>query len=557
MSAPAAPTGPPAGGFPLTLTHVLRRMSTVHAHKRVVAQLDEEGRTLTTSFAQVAAQAGQLAAGLRTLGLEPGDRVGTFSPNTLEHLVAYYAVPCGGFVLHTLNLRLFPEQVAFTINHAGNRAVIVDGDQVGEFGRVAPLLHGVEHVIVTGGDAAGSGLPNAIDFEEVLALGGGGIEWPELDENDGAALCYTSGTTGDPKGVLYTHRTLCVHTLVMSAHDSYRLSEADRVLAVVPMFHAMGWNLPYVAGLIGSDVVLPGKFLQAPHLARLIEELRVTSSSGVPTIWMDLLRHAEQHGTDLSSLQYVICGGTQVPPSLIRAYEERHGVAIVQGWGMTEVLPGAALSHDPPEADEEERWRARTMAGRVTPFYELRVVDDDGTVLPSDGEATGEIEIRGVPVAGEYYRNPEASAGRFEDGWLRTGDVGSVDPQGWMRITDRAKDVIKSGGEWISSVDLESALMEHPRVASAAVIALPDERWSERPLACVVADGVEAEELVEFLSTRVAKWWLPDEIAFVEAIPLTSTGKFDKKELRSLLAEDRLTGRTRLRAPGEATEKGE
>ena len=534
-------------GFPLTLTHVLARMGGTHAEHEVVAQLDAAGTTATASFAEVAARAGRLAAGLRALGIGPGDRVGSFAWNSPEHLEAYYAVPCSGAVLHTLNLRLFPEQVAYTIDHAGDRAVIVDASLVEEMARVAPLLDSVERYVVTGGAAADSGLPNAIDYEEVLELGSGGLEWPRLDEDAGAALCYTSGTTGNPKGVLYSHRTLCVHALVMAAYDAYRLGERDRVLAVVPMFHAMGWNLPYVAGLIGCDLILPGRHLQAPHLARLIEEQRVTASSGVPTIWMDLLRHADEHGTDLGSLERVICGGTQVPPSLIRSFDERHGVAVVQGWGMTEVLPGAAIAHDPPGADEEERWRRRNLAGRVTPFYELRVVDDDGTVLPSDGEATGEIEIRGVPVATEYFRNPEAGAGRFEDGWLRTGDVGSVDPRGWMRITDRAKDVIKSGGEWISSVDLESALMEHPAVAAAAVIALPDERWSERPLACVVCAGAGAAELREFLGRRVARWWLPDEFAFLEEIPLTSTGKFDKKELRAMLAEDRLPGRERVR----------
>jgi len=535
-------------GFPLTLTHVLRRMGGTHAEHEVVAQLDATGATATATFAEVAARAARLAAGLRALGVEPGDRVGSFAWNSPEHLEAYYAVPCMGAVLHTLNLRLFPEQVAYTIDHAGDRVVIVDASLVEEMAKVAPLVDSVERFIVTGDAAAASGLPNAIAYDEVLELGAAEFEWPELDEDSGAALCYTSGTTGNPKGVLYSHRTLCVHTLVMSAYDSYRLAERDRVLAVVPMFHAMGWNLPYVAGLVGCDVILPGRYLQAEHLARLIEEQRVTASSGVPTIWMDLLRYADEHGTDLGTLENVICGGTQVPPGLIRDYETRHGVAVVQGWGMTEVLPGAAIAHDPPGATEEERWERRNLAGRVTPFYELRVVDDDGAVLPSDGEATGEIEIRGVPVASEYYRNPEAGEGRFEDGWLRTGDVGSVDPQGWLRITDRAKDVIKSGGEWISSVDLESALMEHPAVATAAVIALPDERWSERPLACVVATDVEAAELREFLAGRVAKWWLPDEFAFLEEIPLTSTGKFDKKELRTMLAEDRLPGRQRAGA---------
>jgi fatty-acyl-CoA synthase len=540
-------------GFPLTLTHVLRRMGGTHAEHEVVAQLDASGATARASFGEVAARAARLASGLRALGIEAGDRVGSFAWNSPEHLEAYYAVPCSGAILHTLNLRLFPEQVAYTIDHAGDRAVIVDASLVEEIAKVAPLVKSVERFVVTGDAAAASGLPNAIAYDEVLALGAdsvddAGFDWPELDENAGAALCYTSGTTGNPKGVLYSHRTLSVHTLVMSAYDAYRLAERDRVLAVVPMFHAMGWNLPYVAGLVGCDMILPGRYLQAEHLARLIEEQRVTASSGVPTIWMDLLRYADEHGTDLSTLENVICGGTQVPPSLIRAYEERHDVAVVQGWGMTEVLPGAAIAHDPPGASEEERWERRNLAGRVTPFYEIRVVDDDGAVLPSDGEATGEIEIRGVPVATEYYRDPEAGKGRFEDGWLRTGDVGSVDPRGWMRITDRAKDVIKSGGEWISSVDLESALMEHPAVATAAVIALPDERWSERPLACVVAEGVEAAELREFLADRVAKWWLPDEFAFLEAIPLTSTGKFDKKELRAMLAEDRLPGRERVRS---------
>jgi fatty-acyl-CoA synthase len=527
--------------YPLTLTHVLRRMATVHGSRRAIAQLDETGRTQATTFAEVAAEAGRLAAGLRALGVETGDRVGSFSPNTLEHLVAYYAVPCAGFVLHTLNLRLFPEQVAFTIEHAEDKVVILDGGQIAEYAKVAPLVKGVEHVIVTGGAARESGLPNAIGYEEVLELGDGGLDWPDLDEASGASLCYTSGTTGNPKGVLYSHRTLSVHSLSMSSHDTYRISERDTVMAVVPLFHAMGWNLPYVSGLVGCDLVLPGRYLQAEHLTRLIADHGVTSSGGVPTIWMDVLRYAEEHGSDLSSLEYVICGGTQVPPGLIRDFEERHGVTVVQGWGMTETLPGAALSHDPPGAGEKERWRRRNFAGRVTPYYELRITDDEGAVLPSDGEATGEIEVRGAMVAGEYYRNPEATAERFAPGgWLRTGDVGSVDPEGWLRITDRAKDVIKSGGEWISSVDLESAIMEHPKVAAAAVIGMPHERWSERPLACVVGDGVEVDELTDFLSTRVAKWWLPDGVAFIAEVPLTSTGKFDKKELRDMLASGRL-----------------
>jgi fatty-acyl-CoA synthase len=542
-----------AGGsqdFPLTLTHVLGRARTVHHAAEVVTQLDAEGNRKRAEMSEVAARADRLAAGLRSLGVEPGDRVGSFAWNTQEHLEAYYAVPCSGAVLHTLNPRLSPEQIAYTIDHAGDRVVIVADSLVAELERVLPHLSGtVERFVVLADGDAGS-LPDAIGYEQLLADQREGFEWPDLDERSAAALCYTSGTTGNPKGVLYSHRALCLHTLVMAGHDAYRMSERDRVLAVVPMFHAMGWNLGYLAGAVGADLIMPGRHVQSEHLARLIGEERVTATCGVPTIWMDLLRH---RGADLSSLELAICGGTQVPPGLMRDFERRHGVKVVQGWGMTETLPGAALAHDPPGAGEEERWSRREHAGRLSPFYEVRIVGDDGDTVPSDGVATGEVEIRGPTVIGEYFENPEASAAAMHDGWLRTGDVGTLDAEGWLRITDRAKDVIKSGGEWISSVDLESALMAHPAVAEAAVIAIPDERWSERPLACVVAAPEDADpaELREFLAPRVARWWLPDDFAYLEEIPKTSVGKFDKKVLRQMLAEDRLPGL--LRADSTAT----
>jgi fatty-acyl-CoA synthase len=321
------------------------------------------------------------------------------------------------------------------------------------------------------------------------------------------------------------------------------------------MFHAMGWNLAYLSGMVGADLVLPGRFLQPEPLTRLIEAERITASCGVPTIWMDVLRYADEHGSDLAAFELAICGGTQVPPQLMRDFEARHGVAVVQGWGMTETLPGAALAYDPPirsgratrgavpdadaDADEEARWARREHAGRVSPFYELRIVGDDGAELPRDGESQGEIQVRGPVVAGSYFEAPEASAVAFTpDGWQRTGDVGTLDCRGWLRITDRAKDVIKSGGEWISSVDLESALMAHPKVVEAAVIAVPDERWSERPFACVVAaEGTEEGELTAFLADRFERWWLPDGFAFIAAIPKTSVGKFDKKALRGAYAE--------------------
>jgi fatty-acyl-CoA synthase len=539
MSSEVAPPMTPevaAAEFPLALDHVLRRMRTVHGASEVVTLRDDAGGLARATFADVADRADRLAAALRRLGVRPGDRVGSLAWNTQEHLEAYYAVPCLGAVLHTMNLRLTAEQIAYTVNHARDRVILVDTSLVEQMQQIAPLLETVEHYVVMGGGDHG-GLPGAVAYEDLLDAEEPGFAWPQLDERTPAALCYTSGTTGDPKGVAYSHRTLAVHALAMTGFDVFRLAERDRALAVVPMFHAMAWNLPYVCGLVGADLVLPNRFLQAPHLARLIAGERVTYTSGVPTIFMDLLRHVAQTGADIGTLETIVCGGTQVPPNLMREYERRHGVKVIQGWGMTEVLPGAAMSFDPPGAGDEERWRHREMAGRVSPFYELRVVAPDGTVLPADGESTGEFEIRGPMVAPAYYGDPVGSQEKFHDGWLRTGDVGSLTADGWMRITDRAKDVIKSGGEWISSVDLESALMAHPAVDEAAVIARPDERWSERPLACVSLSGeASIEELRGFLAERVAKWWLPDEFAFLDEVPKTSVGKFDKKVLRDQLA---------------------
>ncbi|MBS4752765.1 long-chain fatty acid--CoA ligase [Nocardioides sp. zg-ZUI104] len=529
-----------AGDFPLTLTHVLRRMRTVHGGSEVVTQVDDDGRTVRTTYADLGARIDSLAAGLRSLGVDQGDRVATLAWNSQEHLEAYYAVPCLGAVLHTVNLRQSPEQVAYTINHAGDRVLIVDDSLVAGIAAVLPELRTVEHVVVIGGKDLGAvgDLPQVIRYDDLLAAHHDATPaWPELDERLDAALCYTSGTTGNPKGVAYTHRTLMLHTLVMGAHDTFRVSEQDRLLSVVPMFHAMGWNMPYIAGMLGADLVLPKSYLQPAHLVRLIEDERVTGSSGVPTIWMDVLRHADEHHSDLSTLSNVLVGGTQVPPTLMRAFDEHYGVSIVQGWGMTEILPGATVAHDPPRPSGQDRWTRRAMAGRISPLYEVRITDEAGEVLPSDGAAVGEIEIRGPIVATEYYRNPEATDHTFHDGWLRTGDVGTADERGWLRITDRAKDVIKSGGEWISSADLESELLAHPAVLEAAVIAVPDPRWSERPLACVVTTtDVAPEELNEFLAARFEKWWLPDRYVFLDALPRTGTGKFDKKMLRSRLA---------------------
>jgi fatty-acyl-CoA synthase len=513
-------------------------MGSVHGRARVITQRDESGACEVMTFAGVAQAAANLAAGLRDLGVAPGDRVGSLAWNTQEHLALYYAVPCMGAVLHTVNLRLHPEQIAYTINHAGDKVLFVDETLLPIFEPVAPLLETVKQVVVIGSTAAGWP-PEAITFQDVLGSGHASVDWPLLDERDGAALCYTSGTTGNPKGVLYSHRSLTIHTLIESAYDAYRISERDTVLAIVPMFHAMAWNIPYLCGMTGTDLVLPGRFLQAPALARMLVEHEVTASAGVPTIWMDLLRHAEVEGLTFETLELAICGGSQVPPQLMHDYEERHGVALIQGWGMTETLPGATLAHDPPALEHHEgRWEYRATAGRISPFYELRVVGPDGAVLPNDGLAAGELEIRGPAVASGYYGNPDGAADNFHDGWLRTGDAGSIDADGWMKLTDRLKDVIKSGGEWISSVELESALVAHPAVLEAAVVARPDDRWGERPLACIVVDGeVTPDELRVFLEGRVARWWVPDSFVVVGEIPKTSVGKIDKRRMRALLLD--------------------
>jgi fatty-acyl-CoA synthase len=483
----------------------------------------------------------RLANALISLGVEPGDRVATFAWNSQRHLEVYLATPCIGAVLHTLNLRLFEEQLTYIANHAKDKLVFVDSSVVPLMEKVAKTFETVEHFIVMGDGDAGD-LPNALDYEDLLADQPDTFDYPDLDDRSAAGLCYTSGTTGNPKGVLYSHRSQILHSFGTCLADAMGLQEADRVLPIVPMFHANSWGIPYAAGLIGCDLIMPSQFLQAEPLAKLIEEERVTVSAAVPTIWMDLLRHADTNDVDLSSLRTVICGGAAVPLSLMQQFEERHDVHIVQAWGMTEMSPLGTVARPPAGLSEDEHWSYRDRAGRLMPLVEARLMKDDGTEAPWDGEATGELQVRGPWIASAYYEDPSGDD-KFDDGWLRTGDIASIDSRGFVRITDRSKDVIKSGGEWISSVELEGELMAHPEVDEAAVIARPDERWTERPLACVVlSEGASAspEELCEHLRSRVAKWWLPEEFAFIDEVPKTSVGKFDKKLLRQRLADGEL-----------------
>ena len=530
--------------FQLSLPLVLRRMRS-HPGAGEVVTLTAAGPVRAT-YTEIAPRIDRLARALAKLGVRAGERVATFAWNSQRHLECYYAIPCTGAVLHTVNLRLFPDQIAYVINHAQDRIVFVDDSLAPALAKLAPQLPGVEHFVVMGDGPTGE-LPRTLRYEELLEdAGDGPFDYPEIPERQAAALCYTTGTTGDPKGVLYSHRSIVLHSAGLLMTDAIGLRGADRGLLVVPMFHVNAWGWPHAAGLNGMTLVMPGPNLAAGPLARLIESERCSVMACVPTIYADLLRYADEHKPDLSSLRMAICGGAPMPPALARALEERHGVRLLHAWGMTETSPMGTVANEIAGLDDAESWALRAKQGVAVPFVELRITGPDGEQLAHDGLATGELEVRGPWVARSYYNEPPGAEDRFRDGWLRTGDVANVDARGYVEITDRSKDVIKSGGEWISSVELENQLMAHDAVREAAVIAAPDERWGERPLACVVLNsGAQASPgaLREHLRPRVAGFWLPDEFAFLESIPKTSVGKFDKKLLRARLEQGALEGR--------------
>ena len=523
---------------PLSITHILRHGRTVYSDSKVVTYHGPDAPVEEATFAAVGERTDKLAAALQRLGVRAGDRVGTFMWNNQRHMEAYLAIPCMGAVLHTLNIRLFPEQLAYVINHGADKVVVVDASIAPLLAAVRDQLKTIEHIIVCGdGDTSGLGAA-LLDYEELLAGEEPGFSYPDLDERGAAAMCYTSGTTGNPKGVAYSHRSCYLHSLGVMASWGVQFSEHERALMIVPQFHAMAWGMPYAAWWCGADMVMPQQFLQGGAIADVIERTRPTISGAVPTVLNDVLHNHPD--ADLSSLRFVICGGSAVPRSLIEGYRETFGVDVIQAWGMTETSPLAALAWPPRGTDPEDTvdWTQKT--GRVVPGVEVRITDDDGAVLPWDGESQGEIEIAGPTITGSYYDDDAPE--KFHDGWLRTGDVGSIEANGFIQISDRAKDVIKSGGEWISSVDLENTLMGHPAVREAAVIGVPDERWDERPLACVVCSSdVSADELKQWLGDKVVKWWLPERWTFIDEVPKTSVGKFDKKVLRARFVEGALT----------------
>ncbi|MDG4833817.1 fatty acid--CoA ligase [Solwaraspora sp. WMMD1047] len=536
---------------PLQVSRILTHGSTVHGGAEVVTWTGAEPRRMT--YAQVGADAARLAHALRDeLGVTGDQRVATFMWNNNEHLVAYLAVPSMGAVLHTLNLRLFPDQVAYIANHAADRVLLVDSTLIPLLAKSLPEMSTVEHIVVVGGGdpapllAAGGGRVAVHDWAELLRDKPDRCDWPLLDENDAAALCYTSGTTGNPKGVAYSHRSIYLHSLQICLPESFGLGPTTRELAIVPMFHAMSWGLPYAAFLSGASLIMPDRFLQAAPIADMIAAERPTLAGAVPTIWTDLLAHLDANEVDTSSLAEVIVGGSACPPALMHAFAERHGVDVIHAWGMTEMSPLGSVARPPAGATGELAWRYRYSQGRVPAGVEARIVGPLGEPLPADGVAVGELEVRGPWITGSYLGEEEPDPEKFRDGWLRTGDVGMLSADGYITLTDRAKDVIKSGGEWISSVELENALMAHPAVQEACVVGVPDPRWDERPLATVVlraGASATAEELRDFLAGRVARWQLPERWAFIEAVPKTSVGKFDKKRVRASYADGALSVR--------------
>lgn len=542
---------------PMLISQLLRYGTSVHGKSEVVTWTGDDTRR--TTFAEVGKDAARVAHALRSLGVEGDDRVATFMWNNPEHLAVYWGVPSMGAVMHAWNIRLFPEQLVYVANHGGAEVAFVDTTLLPLLLPHLPELTHLRHLVVNGpvddetrtAVAAAPHIEGVHSWSNLLAGRPDTFDWPEdVDENDACGLCYTSGTTGNPKGVAYSHRSNFMHSL--AAGGTMALSARDRGLIVVPMFHANAWGLPYVALITGMALLMPDRFLQGDHLASFGEAEGATFGAGVPTIWTDMLRSLDDGSRKLPNVKTMLIGGSAASPALIRGYWDRHGIDIMHGWGMTETSPLASLATEPPglTRDDEAYWPYRFAQGRLVAGVEARLINDDGNVVPWDGESIGEIELRGPWITGSYLQMGGESAtdiaemeAKFDDGWLRTGDVGRISPDGYLVLTDRAKDVIKSGGEWISSVDLENALMAHSDVVEAAVIGVPDKRWDERPLASVVlssGSSATAADLQVFLADSFAKWQLPERWTFIEEVPKTSVGKFDKKVLRQQYADGEL-----------------
>ncbi len=524
--------------FPLTLTHFVERASRFFPESRVVSRRAD--RSLhRISYAMLLARVRKLANALVAMGVRPGDRVATLAWNHHRHLELYLAVPAVGAVIHTLNLRLHPTELAYIARHAEDKYVFADATLLPLLAKFRADVPHIRKVVVLHDEGDPPVPAGDLDYEALLAPHPESFDFPTLDENAASMICYTSGTTGNPKGVVYSHRSMVLHTLVANTADAIAVGERDTVMPVVPMFHAAAWGLPYAAVMAGANMVMPGPHLDPRSILELMQDERVTVAAGVPTIWLGMLAllDAEKGKWDLGHVRTTVIGGAAAPPALIQGFQERHGVTITHAWGMTETNPLGTLARVKSHllGDPARELRVRATQGYAVPFVEQRHVDEDGKILPWDGRTMGELEVRGPWVAKAYFS--DEGTDRFTaDGWFKTGDVVTIDSEGYVKITDRSKDVIKSGGEWISSVQLENALMSHPAVLEAAVFAGRDPKWDERPIAAIVLKpGLTAseQELRAHLEGSVAKFWLPDAFVFVDQIPRTSTGKFLKSKLRA------------------------
>jgi acyl-CoA synthetase (AMP-forming)/AMP-acid ligase II len=533
--------------YQLTMDRILEHANRLFPHKRITT-MRPDGSLHRYTYADTYRRVKRLAKALVKLGVEPGDRVGTFAWNNYQHLELYYAIPGAGAVCHTLNIRLFPEQLTYVVEHAEDKVVFIDATLLPLYERVSDEISCVQHyVLINAPRNIQTKLANVLFYEDLIDGSDDDFEWLSTDESKAMGLCYTSGTTGEPKGALYSHRSMYLHTMGENMACALALKESDIVLPVVPQFHAMAWGLPYACAMSGAEMVMPGPHLKPEPLAQLIEKERVTVAAGVPTIWTGLYHELRANPRDISSIRALVVGGSAMPRSLIEAYEKELDVTVLHAWGMTEMSPlgtvSILLSHHQGLSDAE-KWDIKAKQGYPIAGVETRIMDEMGNELPWDGEQMGELQVRGPWIARQYFRR-EGSEDQFtSDGWFRTGDVVTISPDGYMQITDRTKDLVKSGGEWISSQGLENAIMAHPQVMEAAVIAIPDEKWTERPLAAVVpteeGTGITQEEILTFLSKQVAKFWLPDKVVFIEEIPKTSVGKFDKKVLRNWYAKGEL-----------------
>ncbi len=522
---------------PLLISSLVDHAAQYHGDTEIVS-VETTGGTNTTTWSQVAANARRLGSALAKLGLDPQTRCATIAWNNRRHLEIYFGVSGAGFVCHTINPRLFPEQLIYIINHAEDQVLFVDKTFLPAAAKLKEHLPKLDHIVLMGprDEEAAAALPGVLFYDELLETGDADYAWPVFDENTASSLCYTSGTTGNPKGVLYSHRSTLLHTFAANLSDTLGLTAADIVMPVVPMFHVNAWGVPYCAAMVGSRLVMPGPDLSGPALTSLIDTHGVTLALGVPTIWLGLLGAAKESGSTLDSLKRTVVGGSACPPSMMAEFRDVYGVDTIHAWGMSEMSPLGSVNI--PLAKHgalptEEQHKLRENQGRPPFGVELKIVDDEGNTLPNDGVTQGDLLVRGHWVLDSYFRMGDQDL--LQDGWFATGDVATLDPDGYMTIRDRSKDIIKSGGEWISSVELENIAIGHPKLANAAVIGVRHEKWDERPILVAVTAEDEApseEELLAYFEDKIAKWQVPDRVIFVDALPLGATGKVLKRELR-------------------------